>query len=92
MYAIVDGKNHLGWNAAPGDRDQRAAAGTGQLNAVGDQRLDARRRLHESDLEIDAFFLHVTALQGQRKNDHLKALRRQSDGHVGCECHGQLGS
>ena len=45
MHAVINREHYFNGNVAARDGDQRAAAGTRQLDTtIGDQRLNARRR------------------------------------------------
>src|SRR5262249_40046801 len=56
------------------DGDQGATPRTGEIHFSGHYGLKARGGCHNDDIEIDPFFLHVTPLLGERKDDELKRL------------------
>src|SRR5262249_26192180 len=79
MHAVVDCHYYFQRSVTPGEHDQCAGAGDGEVNASGHQCLDAWCRLDESDLEVNSFFLHVASVQSNGINQMLKALARNGE-------------
>jgi hypothetical protein len=74
---VGDGQNHLDVGAS--DRGTNgAASGRGKLGAVSERRLNRLDRLHDDELDLQAFLAEEAPFLGNEERHRSRTARRQS--------------